>query len=85
MYRYKNGLLPESFTDIFLLNSEIHPYNIRNKNSLRLPYYRTNLRKFSLRFEGPKLFNSLSPEIQNVTSFTQFISELKTYFLVKIQ
>ena len=55
---------------------------LRIKNSLHLPYCRTNLRKFSLRFQGPKLFNSLSPEIQNATSFTEFISKLKTYFLV---
>ena len=50
MYLYKNGLLPESFNDMFLLNSDIHPYNTRNKNSLHLPYCRTNLRKFSVRF-----------------------------------
>ena len=30
-----------------------------------LPYCRTNLRKFSIRFQGPTLFNSLSLEIQN--------------------
>ena len=54
MYLYKNGLLPDSFNDMFMLNCGIHSYNTRGKNSFRLPYCRTNVRKFSLRFQGPK-------------------------------
>ena len=56
MYLYKSGLLPDSFNDMFLLNCDIHSYNTRSKNSYRLPYCRTNVRKFSLPivFKGPK-------------------------------
>ena len=79
MYLYKNCLLPDSFSDMFLLNCDIHSYNTRNKNSFRLPYCRTNVRKFSLRFQGPKIFNSLSSEIQNSTAL--FTSKLKSFFL----
>ena len=81
MYLYKNGLLPVSFNDMFLLNCDIHSYNTRNKNSFRLPYCRTNVRKFSLRFQGPKIFNSLSSEIQNASSTALFTSKLKSFFL----
>ena len=81
MYFYKNGLLPDSFNDMFLLNCDIHSYNTRSKNSFRLPYCRTNVRKFSLRFQGPKIFNSLSSEIQNASSTALFNSKLKTFFL----
>ena len=63
MCLYKNDLLPDSFNDMFLLNCDVHSYNTRSKNSFRLPYCRTNVRKFSLRFQGPKIFNSLSFEI----------------------
>ena len=77
MYLYRNGLLPVSFNDMFLLNCDIHAYNTRNKNSFRLPYCRTNVRKFSLRFQGPKIFNSLSSEIQNAFSTALFTSKLK--------
>ena len=62
MYLYKNGLLANSFNDMILLNCDVHSYNTRSKNSFRLPYCRTNVRKFSLRFQGPKIFNSLSSE-----------------------
>ena len=35
-----------------------------------IPYCRTNLQKFSIRFQGPTLFNSLSREIQNSESIS---------------
>ena len=50
MYLYKNGLLPDSFNDMFLFNCEVHSYNTRSKNSFCLSYCRTNVREFSLRF-----------------------------------
>ena len=50
MYLYKNGLLSDSFNDMFLFNRDVHSYNTRSKNSFRLPYCRTNVRKFSLHF-----------------------------------
>ena len=77
MYLYKNGLLSDSFNDMFLLNCDIHSYNTsRSKNFFRLPYCRTNVTKFSLRFQGPKIFNSLSSGIQNVSSTALFNSKL---------
>ena len=81
MYLYKNGLLLDSFNDMFLLNCDIHSHNTRNKNSFRLPYCKTNVRKFSLRFQGPKIFNSLSSEIHNASSTALFNSKLKSFFL----
>ena len=82
MYLYKNGLLPNSFNDMFLLNCDVHLcINTRSKNSFRLPYYRTNVRKFSLRFKWPKIINCLSSEIQNAFSTALFNSKLKSFFL----
>ena len=81
MYLYKSGLLPNSFNDMFLLNCDVHSYNTRSKNSFRLPHCRATVRKVSLRFEGPKIFNSLSSEIQNASSTALFNSKLKSFFL----
>ena len=81
MHLYKNGLLPNSFNDMFLLNCDVHSYiNTRSKNSFRLPYFWTNVRKFSLRFQGPKIINSLSSEIQNASSTALFNSKLESFF-----
>ena len=80
MYLYKNGLLPNSFNDMFLLNCDVHSYSTRSNNSFRLLYCRTNVRKFSLRFQGPKIFNFLSPEIQNASSTVLVNSKVKSFF-----
>ena len=82
MYLYKNGLLLNSFNNMFLLNCDVHSYNTISKNSFRLPYCRTNVTKFSLCFQGPKLlFNSLSSEIQNTSSIALFNTKLTSFFL----
>ena len=47
------------FRDMFTLASQIHLHGTRNSRC------RTNFRKFSIRFQGPKFFDSLSREIQN--------------------
>ena len=52
---------------MFLLNCDVHSYNTRSKNSLTA-LLQTNVKKFSLRFQGPKIYNSLSSEIQNASN-----------------
>ena len=72
MHLYKNGLfLIVSTTCFYLTVTHIHV----SKNSFRLPYYRTNLRTFLLCFQGPKIFNSLSSEIQNASSIAVLTSK----------
>ena len=61
---------------------EIHNYNTRNSNFFRVPSCRTNVRKFSPRFQGPKIFNSINDEIKNSLSLREFTSKLKSTFLV---
>ena len=65
-----------------MLSAEESAIQARSKNSFHLPYCRTNVRKFSLRFQGPKIFNSLSSEIQNASSIALFNSKLMSLFLV---
>ena len=73
MYIYKNGQS--------LKVSRTCSYNTRNKFFFRLPSCRTNVRKFSLRFQGPKIFNSINDEIKNSLSLREFTSKLKSTFL----
>ena len=68
MYLFKRGLLPSYFRNMFTLSSQLHSHYTRNCNLYYIPPCRTNIRNFSIRFQGPKFFNSLSPEIQNSES-----------------
>ena len=81
MYVFKRSLLPNYFRDMFTLASQIHSYNTRNSNLFYIPYCRTNLRKLSIRFQGPTLFNSLSREIQNSESINLAKDLENSFFL----
>ena len=82
MYLFQRGLLPNYFRDMFTLASQIHSYNTRNSSLFYIPHCRPNFRKFSIRFQGPTFFNSLSQEIQNNKSISLFGKRLKKFLLL---
>ena len=51
-----------------LLNCDIQKSNTRTRNSVHLSYCGANVEKLLLHFQGPRLFNSLSKEIQNASN-----------------
>ena len=81
MYQYKSGLLPYSFNNMFLATRQVHSYGTRSSELFYLPQCRTNIRKFSISFQGPKFFNSLSFEIRNAISTASFCCKLKAFHL----
>ena len=60
MYLFKTGLLPNYFRNMFTVASQLHSHYTRNCNLYYIPPCQTNIRNFSIRFQGPKFFNSLS-------------------------
>ena len=66
MFSFKSSTIniPPKFDNVFLRNNQIHSYNTRKAHSFNLPLCRTNIRKFSIFYQGPNFFNSLNPEIQ---------------------
>ena len=80
-YQCKSGLLPDSFNDMFLVTRQVHSYGTRSSELFYLPQCRTNITKFSISFQGPNFYNSLSPEIRNATSTASFCSKLKAFLL----
>ena len=66
------------------LNRKINALNKLNSATIGLPYCfhipkcRTNIRKFSISYQGPKFFNSLSTVIQSANSLASFLIKLKT-------
>ena len=61
----------------FYQSNQFHSYNTRNSQAYRLPYCRTNTKKFSPFFQGPKFFNSLDNEVINSQSLSSFKKVLK--------
>ena len=79
MYLYYNNLLPLSFRKIFQTGSQIHHYATRNSESCRTHPCKTNIKKFSILFQGPKIWNSLPTDIKAATSFYSFKRLMKIF------
>ena len=72
MYSHQNRTFPLKFDCKFTLQKGIHSYHTRNSHLNRLPLCRTNIKQFSVFYEGPKFYNSLSSEIVNSSTSVSF-------------
>ena len=66
---------------MFSVTHQVHSYGTRSSEVFHLPHCKTNLRKFSISFQGPKFFNCLSSEIRYATSTASFCCKLKAFLL----
>ena len=64
--------LPQFLRNYFTFNSDIHSYNTRGAGGIHIIQARTNLRKFSFRYSGPHLWNSLAQYLTKTESIYQF-------------
>ena len=74
MCSYNNNLLPPSFSNFLLRTNQVHRFYIT--------FCRTNIRKFSIIYQGPVFFNKLCSDIRNSLSLYSFQSKIKNYFLL---
>ena len=79
MYSYQIRTLPSKFDCKFALHRQIHSYNTRNSHAFRLPLCRANIKQFSVFYQGPKFYNSLTTEIVNSSSPASFKKAIKAF------
>ena len=77
MFDYHSNILPSTFGNYFVLINMRHNYSTRlaSTSSYCLPIVRTNYGKFSLRFQGQKIWNDLDERIKSA-SRTIFKNEI---------
>ena len=82
MHQYYNDRLPKAFNDFFSLLKHKYRYNTRlaSKITYTLPLIRTNHGLHSLRFYGPKLWNSVDEELKTL-SVSSIKSKLQLRFI----
>ena len=61
---YDHHNLPNGFNSFFSFNSDIHSYVTRQSKDLHVPYCRTSLRQFSVRYRGANLWNAIDPRLK---------------------
>ena len=81
MYQFVNGNLPDIFNGFFVRNRDrnVHQYNVRNADELYVPYARLDVRKFSLKIFGAKLWNLLPTYIKESSSLDMFKQNLRKH------
>ena len=81
MYKYANNLLPTTFFSYFTFVKDIHDYSTRFRNNLYLPFTRTLYSSNTLRYYGPRLWNSIPEDFRKMSSVGRFKSSYKKSIL----
>ena len=82
MYEYLHENIPELFRNSFQRNADVHDHNLRNANDLHMPYGQLDNRKFSIKFAGANLWNSLPSFVKN-SQWTHIFKKSITHYLVE--
>ena len=82
MYLHHDAL-PISFTQIFHTGNQIHHYSTRYSDFYRPQTCRTNIKKNSILFRGPRIWNSLPSNIKNAPAFNIFKRVIKPFLRVR--
>ena len=72
MYSYYHDKLPALFNNFFITNEALHSYNTRSMSQIHIEFNRTNYGKFSRRYRGAVVGNSLPSEIRNINFYNLF-------------
>jgi len=77
MFKYYHNLLPPLFDGFFSLNTDVHSYYTRMSKAFQMPAVRTALRKQSVIFTGPSIWNKIAVEYHQLSSVASFIFHYK--------
>ena len=84
MFSYYHQLLPPLFLDLFVTSRHIHNYyNNRISSHFRSHACRTNTKQFTILFQGPKIWNSLSNSITSIC-ILQSLKRKLLFFVISI-
>ena len=75
---------PDYLLTEFKYAHQVHTYNTRHRDLLRLPLAKTTKYQGSFRYNSARTFNALPPNIQNINEFQAFKTRLKRYFKTPI-
>ena len=82
VYSYYHYKLPAFFNNFFITNDALHSnnsHNTRSMSQIQIEFNRTNYGKFSIRYRGAVVWNSLPSEIRNINFYNLFKKSLKLY------
>ena len=81
MYQSICNTLPSSINSIFTRNFDIHSYFTRQALHFHLPLTRTSFAQKTIKYEGPKLWNSLNESLRSSANLLTFKRVYKSILL----
>ena len=82
MFRYYNNLLPQLFLNLFMTSSQILArYDARTAGNYRMHSCRPNTKKFTILYQGPRIWNCLPASITNFSNFPPFKNKVLEFLL----
>ena len=90
MYLHYYGKRPETLNDYFVMNDSIHSCNTKSDSKIHIDFKRTNYGKFSLKYRGEIIWNSLPNDMKELKSSKVFkkvlhhVQSAKKYSLIVI-
>ena len=81
MYKVHHKIAPENFHEYFVENSEIHNYSTRGRCKLRVPAFRLEIMKMSIRVKGVYIWNFVYNYILPDCSFYSFRISLRNLLI----
>ena len=82
MFKTINNLMPNFMRDLFVENQNIHDYDTRQKHNIHIFNYRTNIKFFSIKSNGPIVWNEIPHHIRQVPSIHIFKRKLKNILMM---
>ena len=84
MFCYHNNLLPPLFVNLFMTNSQVHTYDTRTAGNYRRHSCRTNIKKFTILYQGPRIWNCLPASISKLSSFPTFKNKVLEFLFKQV-
>ena len=84
MFSYYHQNLPSVFSNLFITSDQVHWYNTRNAHRFRSHPCRTNIKRFTILFQGPKVWNTLPSSLaSSSSSFPSFKRKLTEFLMTR--
>ena len=81
MYKFKKGLLPDIFNNLFTFNYEIHQHHTRQSSLIHVPKFKTLLSKNYIKYSGVLAWNNISNHVSDDVCIATFKKRVKTSIL----
>ena len=79
MFQLTHNEIPYSLATIFSRNINVHSYSTRQASHYHIPF--THLAQKSIKYDGPKLWNSLNTPLTDHNNLNSFKYNFKRYIL----